>query len=91
MLIVGIDILPSGERRWPPDNRGHDDRRRGRRGRSRARSQAMEAANVDTTVAGHNRQQSVWRLAAAAAQSIDDADHGSLLAHGSARCRGHEL
>jgi hypothetical protein len=51
----------------------------------------MEAANVDTTVAGHNRQQSVWRLAAAAAQSIDDADHGSLLAHGSARCRGHEL
>jgi hypothetical protein len=95
MLIVGIDILPRGD----DDGRqttgtmtivavgGVDDL-------ADPAVTAMEAANpdagmppwiADATVAGHDRQRSVWRLAAAAAQSIDDADHVSLQAHGMLR------
>ena len=93
MLIVGIDILRRGDddaRRTTETMTivavgGVDDL-------ADHAVMAMEAANpvagtppwiADTTVAGHDRQQSGWRLAAA--QSIDGADHVFLQAHGMLR------
>ncbi len=94
MLIVGIDILPRGD----DDGRqttgtmtivavgGVDDLADPAVTPMEATSPVAGAPWIaDTTAAGHDRQQSAWRLSAAAAQSIDDADHASLQAHGMLR------
>jgi hypothetical protein len=92
MLTVGIDILPRSDdvgRKTLGSMTivsvgGVDDLADYAVSAAEAADPGAETPSwiADTTVAGRDRQRSVWRLVAAAPPSIDDADHVSLQAHG---------